>query len=101
MAIRPDTIESHRENVLEVIRTMRRDPCTTLDLSSMARIASMSRHHFLRVFEGVTQVSPGRFLAALRMEGAKRMLMETSLPVTSVCYEIGYSSLGTFTRQFS
>lgn len=80
---------------------MRSDPCGPLDLDAMARVASISRFHFLRVFEEVTSISPSRFLAAIRMERAKRLLLETSLPVTSICFEVGYNSLGTFTRLFT
>src|SRR5262249_35700244 len=95
------TVESHRRAVLRVIEAMRQDLSAPLDLAAMAGTAFMSRFHFVRVFQDVTTVSPARFLAALRMERAKRLLLETSLPVTTICYEVGYGSLGTFTRLFT
>lgn len=101
MTHRPETFESHQHAVQEVISFMRKDPSSPLDLSAMAAVASMSRYHFLRVFEEVTSITPSRFLAAIRMERAKRFLVETSLPVTSICFEVGYDSLGTFTRLFT
>lgn len=101
MPHRPETLEFHRHAVQEVISVMRKDPSSPLDLSAMAAVASMSRYHFLRVFEEVTSITPSRFLAAIRMERAKRFLVETSLPVTSICFEVGYDSLGTFTRLFT
>jgi AraC family transcriptional regulator len=101
MAVRPHVIDQHLKAIGRVIAVMRSNPAEPLRLDSMARIASMSRYHFLRVFEDVTQVSPGRFLAALRIEQARRLLLSTSHSVTSVCYDVGYSSLGTFTRLFA
>jgi AraC family transcriptional regulator len=99
-ARRRGTIEGHRVAVKRVLDLMRKDLSKPLDIAEMARVALISRYHFLRVFEAVTGVSPHRFLASLRIEQAKSLLIDTSLPVTTICFEVGYSSLGTFTRLF-
>lgn len=70
-------------------------------LPSLARSALMSPFHFHRVFRQLTAATPARFLAALRMAEAKRLLVYTSMSVTDICMEVGYSSLGTFTTQFT
>lgn len=98
---RTETVECHRHAILNAIDSMRKDPSAPHDLAQMAAAACMSRYHFLRVFEEATHISPGRFLAALRMQQAKRLLLETSMPVTMICFEVGYNSLGTFTRLFT
>jgi AraC-like DNA-binding protein len=94
------TLEDYGCSVQEVIQVMRQNPGAPLDLSAMAEIAAMSRYHFGRVFKEMTTVSPVNFLAAIRMQEAKRLLLETDLPVTTICYEVGYNSQGTFTRLF-
>jgi len=71
-----------------------------LSLRALADIAILSPFHFDRVFRDVTGMPPGRFLSALRMEAAKRLLLTTRLRITDVCFEVGYASLGTFTTQF-
>ena len=96
-----ETIKCHQAAIGRVIAVMKQNPSLKLDLSAMARTASMSPFHFLRVFEELTRISPARFLAALRIERAKRLLLESSQSVTSVCFDVGYSSLGTFTRMFT
>src|ERR1017187_6409826 len=96
-----ETLECHKRAIGTVIDVVRKDPSAQLDLSAMAAIASMSECHFLRVFKEVTSVSPVRFVAALRIERAKHLLLETSLPVTTICFEVGYNSQGTFTRLFT
>ena len=101
MPTRQETLECHKRAIGTVIDVVRKDPSAQLDLSAMAAIASMSECHFLRVFEEVTSVSPVRFVAALRIERAKHLLLETSLPVTTICFEVGYNSQGTFTRLFT
>jgi AraC family transcriptional regulator len=101
MSCRSGTLEGHRRAVSDVIEIMRGDLGAHLDLARMAAAAYMSHYHFLRVFEEVTHISPIRFLAALRIQDAKRMLLETALPITAICFETGYNSLGTFTRIFT
>jgi AraC family transcriptional regulator len=72
-----------------------------LPLSEMASTAILSPFHFSRVFRDTTGVSPGRFLSAIRIYEAKRLLLTTPLSVTDISFEVGYNSLGTFTRRFT
>jgi AraC family transcriptional regulator len=71
-----------------------------LSLDALAREAYLSPYHFNRVFRVATGVPPGRFLAALRMDAAKQLLLTTPLRVTDICLAVGYRSLGTFTTHF-
>ncbi len=84
-----------------VIAEMRRRLSGELSLPDMADIACLSPFHFLRVFRRVTGLTPREFLAALRIEQAKRLLVTTRLSVTEICFEVGYTSVGTFTARFS
>jgi AraC family transcriptional regulator len=95
------TVRRHREVIAASILRMRADPSADLPIAELAQKAGMSKFHFLRIFEELTSVSPARFLASLRLEQAKRLLIETSLPVTTVSLEVGYNSLSTFTRLFT
>jgi len=72
-----------------------------LSLSDIAKSAILSRFHFCRVFTEATGVSPGRYLSAVRIYQAKRLLVSTSLSVTDISLAIGYSSLGSFTNRFT
>ncbi|MCY0942908.1 helix-turn-helix domain-containing protein [Streptomyces antarcticus] len=71
-----------------------------LTIDDMARIAMFSKFHFTRVFRDVTGTSPGRFLSALRLQEAKRLLVETQFSVADISSEVGYSSVGTFSSRF-
>ncbi len=72
-----------------------------LSLSDIAKSAILSRFHFCRVFTEATGVSPGRYLSAVRIYQAKRLLASTSLSVTEISLAIGYNSLGSFTNRFT
>jgi AraC family transcriptional regulator len=60
-----------------------------------------SKFHFTRVFQQATGVSPGRFLSALRLDEAKRLLLATSITVADISCRVGYNSVGTFSTRFS
>jgi AraC-like DNA-binding protein len=91
----------HREAVSRVIRTVRDRLDEPWTLTQMAQVAFLSRFHFSRVFRQVTGAPPGRFLSALRMAEARRLVVASRMNVTDICTTVGYSSLGTFTTQFT
>jgi AraC family transcriptional regulator len=91
----------HHATIERVITTLREPADRALSLHDMADLAGLSPFHFSRVFRGTTGIPPGEFNAALRLELAKRLLLETELSVTEICFEVGYESLGAFTTRFT
>ena len=89
------------ERVIQTMRARLAEPLASpLSLDEMSEIACLSPFHFTRVFSAVTGLPPGEFSAALRLDAAKRRLLTTSLNVTDVCFDLGYTSLGTFGLRF-
>ncbi|GAA2520048.1 helix-turn-helix domain-containing protein [Winogradskya humida] len=86
--------------VRRAIAQMRDDLCAPLRLADLARTASFSPFHFHRVFRATTGETPARFLAALRMAKARRLLMRSRSSVAMISSAVGYTSVGTFTTQF-
>lgn len=72
-----------------------------LDISTLARIALVSEAHFIRTFRATFGESPHRYLQRRRVERAMFLLRQTDTPVTDVCFEVGFASLGTFSRTFA
>jgi AraC family transcriptional regulator len=99
--VRNSTLRSHHESVQRVITAMRSQLDQPLSLQAMARIAFASPYHFVRTFRQVTGVPPSQFLYALRLERARRLLLQTQRKVIDICYDVGYNSVGTFTRRFT
>jgi AraC-like DNA-binding protein len=71
-----------------------------LDLAALARSAHVSESHFSRSFAAAFGVTPHRYLLTTRLERAKALLRDTDLSVTEVCWEVGFTSLGSFSTQF-
>lgn len=86
------------QRAVKIIRESYGEPLT---LDELAHTVLVSKFHFLRSFRRTTGVTPGRFLSAVRLAEAKRLLLETSLKVSDISAQVGYSSIGSFTRRFT
>ena len=93
--------KSVRPAVLHAISSIRERYFEPITLADLASEVFVSRFHFSRMFADATGVTPGRFLTAVRLFEAKRLLLTTSLNVSDIVCSVGYSSVGTFTSRFS
>ena len=71
-----------------------------LDVSTLARIAHVSEAHFIRTFRATFGETPHRYLQRRRVERAMWLLRSTDRSVTDICMDVGFTSLGTFSRVF-
>ncbi|MEU6094767.1 helix-turn-helix domain-containing protein [Streptomyces sp. NPDC047079] len=94
------TTASMEMAILRVINDMHDRLDQDLTIDDLARTARFSKFHFTRVFREVTGISPGRFLSALRIQEAKRLLVSTDRSVADISAQVGYSSVGTFSSRF-
>src|SRR4030066_175369 len=51
-------------------------------------------------FDEITGTPPHHFLACLRMQRAKELLLQSESSITDICLEVGYTSLGSFSTTF-
>jgi transcriptional regulator GlxA family with amidase domain len=79
---------------------MDRDYAEPLDIRALARIALVSQAHFIRTFRATFGETPNRYLQRRRVERAMFLLRSTDRQVTEICLDVGFSSLGTFSRVF-
>jgi len=69
-------------------------------LDLLAREACLSPFHFHRLFTSTFGETPHEFITRLRLDHAKCMLAANNLSVTEICFESGYTSLGSFSSKF-
>ena len=72
-----------------------------LDIAALARVACVSKAHFIRTFRATFGETPHRYLQRRRVERAMYLLRTTTDPITDICMAVGFSSLGTFSRTFT
>jgi AraC-like DNA-binding protein len=69
-----------------------------LMLSDMASAAFLSRHHFLRLFKHIHEVTPHEYLQRKRTMVAARMLRNSELGVEEIVRQVGFDSRSTLFR---
>lgn len=69
-------------------------------MPGLAAIALVSEAHFFRTFKTTFGETPHRYLQRRRIERAMYLLRTSERSVTDICMEVGFSSLGTFSRTF-
>jgi AraC-like DNA-binding protein len=94
------TVEDRNRRMLRARDTMDRAFAQSLDVPALARIAHVSPAHFSRQFRATFGETPHRYLQRRRVERAMELLRETDRPVTEICFDVGFNSLGTFSRTF-
>ena len=94
-------VEEHNRRLLRARDAMDRAYAEPLDVPALARIACVSAAHFIRTFRATFGETPHRYLQRRRVERAMELLRESDRPVTEICLDVGFNSLGTFSRTFS
>jgi AraC-like DNA-binding protein len=100
---RPTTAQHLRD--LALLRRVRdridREYAQPLDVEALARGVNMSAGHLSRQFRIAYGESPYGYLMTRRIERAMTLLRRGDLSVTEVCFEVGCSSLGSFSTRFT
>jgi transcriptional regulator GlxA family with amidase domain len=94
-------VEDTNRRMLRARDTMDRTYAEPLDITALARIAHVSEAHFIRTFRATFGETPHRYLQRRRVERAMHLLRTTDRNVTEVCLDVGFTSLGTFSRTFN
>jgi AraC family transcriptional regulator len=72
----------------------------TLSLATLAAVAQMSPAHFARLFKQTTGRSPHQYVITCRMAYAKRLLVETDMPLSEIGPQVGCADQSHFTALF-
>jgi AraC-like DNA-binding protein len=92
--------EEENRRLLRARDAMDRAYDQPLDIPALARIAHVSEAHFIRTFRRTFGETPHRYLQRRRVERATFLLRETDTSVSEICLDVGFASLGTFSRTF-
>jgi AraC-like DNA-binding protein len=72
-----------------------------LSISDVARRVGVSPFYLSRQFAAVFGDTPHQYRTSARIQRAKQLLARAELSVTAVCFELGFSSVGSFSALFS
>jgi transcriptional regulator GlxA family with amidase domain len=93
-------VEESNRRMLRARDAMDRSYAQPLDVTALARIACVSEAHFIRTFRATFGETPHRYLQRRRVERSMFLLRESDRSVTDICLDVGFTSLGTFSRTF-
>src|SRR3954466_12116061 len=93
-------VEERNRRMLRARDAMDRAYAQPLDIPTLAGVAHVSEAHFIRTSRATFGETPHRYLQRRRVERSMFLLRETDRPVSDICLEVGFTSLGTFSRTF-
>ena len=93
-------VEEFNRRLLRARDAMDRAYAQPLDVRTVAAVAFVSPAHFIRSFRAVFGETPHRYLQRRRVERSMFLLRETERSVTDICFDVGFTSRGTFVRTF-
>jgi AraC-like DNA-binding protein len=93
-------VEDLNRRLLRARDAMDRAYAEPLDIRAIAAVAHVSEAHFIRSYRAAFGETPHRYLQRRRVERSMFLLRETDRSVTDICLDVGFSSLGTFSRTF-
>src|SRR6476620_8268937 len=94
------SVEDTNRRMLRARDAMDREFAEPLCIPRLAKIAHVSQAHFIRTFRNTFGETPHRYLQRRRVERAMFLLRGTDRSITDICFDVGFGSLGTFSRTF-
>lgn len=90
----------NQDRILSMMAFIRDNYPEKLTLEQIAQAAAVSPRECLRCFRGSIGQSPMDYLISCRIDGAKKLLQATTLPITEIALRTGFNSPAYFSKQF-
>ena len=88
------------ERIDTVLKFISDNYATSIALDDIAGVACMTTNSFCRFFKKMTNKSFTQFLNEIRIRNASRILVQENIPISEVCYIVGFNSITNFNKQF-
>jgi PAS domain S-box-containing protein len=88
------------ESVRAPVEYIRQNYHKQITLTELAELSHLSVSALERRFKKHLSKTPSRLINEVRLENARRLLMDTNLPVSDIAYQTGFSDHSYFTKQF-
>lgn len=93
--------DSHESRINRAILKLQRDFAEPICVEELATLAGMSASSFHEHFKAVTATTPLQFLKDMRLLVAQQKLLSTTLPVSTVGFDVGFESPAYFSREYT
>lgn len=86
--------------VLEAINYINKNFTSKLSIEEIAKKVNYSKYHFSRIFKDSTSITIIEYINNMRVECARRLLLESDKPATAIYEESGFTSYSFFLKIF-
>jgi AraC family transcriptional regulator len=90
----------HFARLQAVLNLVRDELAGDLSVSRLAASVGLSEAHFCRIFRDATGVPPHRYVLGARLDLARKLLTQSTLPISRIAGECGFSSQSHLTAGF-
>jgi AraC family transcriptional regulator len=90
----------HASRMQAVLNHIHGNLAADLSADRLAKRAEVSLAHFSRVFRDATGISPHQYVLAARLDLARKLLTQSTLPISRIAEECGFSSQSHLTASF-
>lgn len=92
----PTVSSAIQDVILYIHANFRNDP----SLDELADFAHLSRNYMSNLFKKETGITLIKYISALKIEYAKKLLTITDMAITDICFDCGFRSIPNFIRSF-
>jgi len=91
---------SDTERINKVINFLMENYTQQINLDTIADLVNLNQSSFCRYFKSKTHKTCSQFLNEIRIAHACKLLINSNMTISEICYEIGYNNISHFNRQF-
>ena len=99
--MRPDTLSSHQQRILDAQVYLESHLDRRVSVSALARRGNYSTFHFLHVFRALVGEAPGEYQRRLRIERAAHAVRAGRRGIARIGAEAGFKSHAAFSKAFT
>ena len=92
--------EGYTSSIAWAIEQLRQNFDQSIRMEELAQQLGMSLSSFYQHFKSVTSMTPLQFQKQLRLQEARRLMLNENLDASSVAYRVGYNDAAHFSREY-
>lgn len=86
--------------IKETINYINSHLCEKIEITTLSEITHWKPHHYIRVFTKFMKVTPYQYILIRKIEKSKVLLLDESISITSIAFELGFQSYSNFINAF-
>lgn len=90
----------YREAIKNTMRYIQEHFNEELHLDDVCQYSMMSKTYFCYIFKSITGKTFSEYLIDLRIKKSMKYLLDTDMPVTEICFKVGFNDVTHFCRTF-